>query len=208
MKISKRGEKRREVFVDTALELFMQNGYEGTSLNDIVKKSGGSLASIYKFFNNKEGLFRAILDKQFSDFYAQLDDKINIKNTTDLSEFLNKFALAYLEIFYNPQSIAFARIVISESYKNKEMGEILFKHIILKIMKILVDFFEKDEIKPRLKNLATSEILAYKFCALIREPIYTNALLIGDDAIKTTTKEQKEKNVSDMVKLFLTGIYE
>lgn len=206
MKISKRGEKRREVFVDTALELFMQNGYEGTSLNDIVKKSAGSLASIYKFFNNKDGLFSAILDKQFSDFYAQLDDKINIKSTTDLSEFLNKFALAYLEIFYNPQSIAFARIVISESYKNKELGEILFKSIISKIMQILIDFFEKDEIKKQLKNLASSELLAHKFCALIREPLHMSALLMGESSIAPATKEQKEKDISAMVELFLAGI--
>ncbi|MDL0089538.1 TetR/AcrR family transcriptional regulator [Campylobacter gastrosuis] len=206
MKISKKGEKRRDVFVETALELFLQNGYEGTSLSDIVQKSGGSLASIYKFFNNKEGLFSAVLDKKFSDFYDQLNYDENLKNTTDLREFLYKFALAYIEIFYKPQNIAFARIIISESYKNKELGEILFKSIISKIMQILIDFFEKVEIKKQLKNLASSELLAHKFCALIREPLHISALLMGESSIAPATKEQKEKDISAMVELFLAGI--
>jgi transcriptional regulator, TetR family len=57
MAISEKGKKRYELIVKTALELFLEKGYEKTSLSDIVAISGGSLSSIYTFFENKEGLF-------------------------------------------------------------------------------------------------------------------------------------------------------
>lgn len=53
MAISEKGKKRYELIVKTALELFLKNGYEKTSLSDIVAISGGSLASIYTFFESK-----------------------------------------------------------------------------------------------------------------------------------------------------------
>ena len=55
MAISEKGKKRYELIVKTALDLFLKNGYEKTSLSDIVAISGGSLASIYTFFESKEG---------------------------------------------------------------------------------------------------------------------------------------------------------
>lgn len=56
MNISEKGKKRYEIIMQTGLELFLEKGYEHTSLSDIVAKGGGSLASVYKYFTNKEGL--------------------------------------------------------------------------------------------------------------------------------------------------------
>lgn len=68
MNISEKGKKRYEIIMQTGLELFLEKGYEHTSLSDIVAKGGGSLASVYKYFTNKEGLFAAIMEKNFDDF--------------------------------------------------------------------------------------------------------------------------------------------
>ena len=45
-KPTKRSAERKEKFIQAGLEIFLENGYENTSLTDIIKKSGGSLASI------------------------------------------------------------------------------------------------------------------------------------------------------------------
>ena len=44
MNISEKGKKRYEIIMQTGLELFLEKGYEHTSLSDIVAKGGGSLA--------------------------------------------------------------------------------------------------------------------------------------------------------------------
>ncbi len=46
----------------SALELFAERGFVGTSIRDIAKSTGLSLSNIYHHFGNKEGLLLAILE--------------------------------------------------------------------------------------------------------------------------------------------------
>lgn len=47
--------------MDAALEVFREEGFERASIDRIVARSGGSKATLYKLFKNKDGLFFAIL---------------------------------------------------------------------------------------------------------------------------------------------------
>lgn len=49
--------------LDQALELFWRQGYEGTSLSDLVAATGISKASLYAAFGNKEAFFHQALDR-------------------------------------------------------------------------------------------------------------------------------------------------
>src|SRR5688500_10647932 len=53
-------ERRQSAILDAAESLFLEQGYERTSLAEIVKRSGGSLATLYELFGNKQGLLHAI----------------------------------------------------------------------------------------------------------------------------------------------------
>ena len=86
MAISEKGKKRYELIVKTALELFLKNGYEKTSLSDIVAISGGSLASIYTFFESKEGLFQAIIEQEIDALIKEVDDRIDLKISHSLED--------------------------------------------------------------------------------------------------------------------------
>jgi len=53
----------RETALDKAMTLFWQHGYEATSLSDLVEATGAKAPTLYAEFTNKEGLFRAVLDR-------------------------------------------------------------------------------------------------------------------------------------------------
>jgi AcrR family transcriptional regulator len=57
----KKRELRRQAILSAARELFLEKGYEATTLNDVVRRSGGSLATLYEMFENKPGLLRAMV---------------------------------------------------------------------------------------------------------------------------------------------------
>ncbi|STT49358.1 transcriptional regulator TetR family [Klebsiella pneumoniae] len=58
----------RDAALDKAMTLFWQHGYEATSLADLVEATGAKAPTLYAEFVNKEGLFRAVLDRYISRF--------------------------------------------------------------------------------------------------------------------------------------------
>lgn len=202
--MSKRGHQRYEMIMKVALELFLEKGYENTSLSDIIDKSGGSLASIYKFFNNKEGLFKAIVERSIDEFCNEIDEKIDLKLSHKLEVFLYKFASLFFDIICERRTTYIARTMIIEGFKNDAVaGKMFLEQILNKIHKILVDFFNRDEIKAQLTDM-DANLAAALFCAIVRSPYHYNAVLLNDDII--LSKQQREEHVKICVDLFLNGI--
>ena len=48
--------------IETALDMFMENGIAATSMNQIAKKSKPSQMSLYRYFSNKEELILRIME--------------------------------------------------------------------------------------------------------------------------------------------------
>ncbi len=63
---SARGEQTRQRIVEVALELFKQNGYDGTTMRAIAREAGVSVGNAYYYFPNKEHLVQG--------FYEQMQD--------------------------------------------------------------------------------------------------------------------------------------
>lgn len=52
--------------IDKALQVFWQQGYEGTSLNDLLDATGLTKSSLYAAFGSKEDLFHRIVERYLS----------------------------------------------------------------------------------------------------------------------------------------------
>lgn len=71
------------LIVDTAYQLFLQKGYDHTSIQDIIHQLGGlSKGAIYHHFKSKEDILLAVMDKLSEGSYQIL---INVKHRTDLN---------------------------------------------------------------------------------------------------------------------------
>lgn len=53
---------RRDEVLETAIDLFSEHGYAGTSIRDIAKAINRSVSNVYHYFENKEDLWLAILE--------------------------------------------------------------------------------------------------------------------------------------------------
>ncbi len=192
---------RQEKIKAVALELFLTKGYQETSLSDIIKLSGGSYSNIYDSFKSKEGLFFEILDdickKHFHLIYSKTQE---IKNST-LKEILTSFGLAFLEIFNQPEAVAFGKIVYSQVYdKDRHLANWIENNQQNFSYNILMDFFKQQNNSYMKKN---AEKLAVLFCTMLKEPYHHLNVLIN--APLKNKKEQKE-HVEFVVNVFLNGI--
>ncbi|MGE8558774.1 MULTISPECIES: TetR/AcrR family transcriptional regulator [unclassified Acinetobacter] len=118
---TKRGHERCLALLLSANELFLKHGYDAVSLDDIVNHAGGSKASIYKFFGNKEGLFTAICDYRREQFFKDIclpfeQGKENFKS------YLINTLINFHRHLLIPENAAFMRLILERTQHNPELA--------------------------------------------------------------------------------------
>ena len=205
MAISEKGKKRYELIVKTALDLFLKNGYEKTSLSDIVSISGGSLASIYTFFESKEGLFQAIIEQEIDALIKEVDERIDLKISHSLEGFLTKFATIIFSIICTKKNISLGRIMMSEGSKNGgKLGRAFLDQILNKIDLVLINFFERDEVKAELNPKFPAKFITKCFKQCVIGLCYFDSLMLNEEP--KLSKKEREEHVALCVELFLNGV--
>lgn len=64
----------REALADAACELFLEQGYEATSVTEITRRAGLSRASFFNYFTGKSGILWFVLDQRVDALLEALDD--------------------------------------------------------------------------------------------------------------------------------------
>src|SRR5262245_12261429 len=62
-----RGAERREQIIDASLELFARRGFSATKTRDVARAAGVSEAMVFKLFPDKEGLYRALIERKIAE---------------------------------------------------------------------------------------------------------------------------------------------
>ena len=65
--VTERGVRRRNELIDAARVVFERSGYLDARLTDITTHAGCATGSFYTYFNNKEEIFAAVLDRAQED---------------------------------------------------------------------------------------------------------------------------------------------
>jgi AcrR family transcriptional regulator len=79
----KEPEERRKELIDTAEQLFIAKGYEQTAISDIVKKVNVSQGAFYYYFESKEDVLVAVMEKKVA---LMEGDFLRIAERRDLDE--------------------------------------------------------------------------------------------------------------------------
>ena len=75
IKLSRREREKlrhRRQILGAALELFSEKGYHNVSMHEIAKKAEFAIGTLYKFFKNKEDLYKALMMKMAEEYHQVL----------------------------------------------------------------------------------------------------------------------------------------
>jgi len=67
------GNEAEARLLESALKIFSEKGYEGTSIREIIEGAGVTRPVLYYYFQNKEDLFRRLVEPLFNEFITGLD---------------------------------------------------------------------------------------------------------------------------------------
>ncbi len=103
--------RQRQEMLATALDLFSQKGYHNVSMHEVAEKAEFAIGTIYKFFQSKEELYKALVLELCDEF----EDSIMraIEQPQDEVEKLRSYVRAKTEVFR--RNLPFIRLYLAES---------------------------------------------------------------------------------------------
>lgn len=167
-------ERRHEAILDSAEALFIEQGYERTSLAEIVRRSGGSLATLYELFGNKQGLLHAIATRWRDEAMLTRMERSTI-GTRSHVDTLMSYVTSELEFRRSPRAVALMRMLFSECLRDRDFALQTYRDLhmptILELSELFADWAAAGEAK-----IDDPEAAAHLFASIISGDTILNTL--------------------------------
>jgi AcrR family transcriptional regulator len=191
---------KRQQILDGARRCFLAQGFDGASMNDIVKSAGVSKGTVYAYFPSKEKLFEALI---FRDRRHQAEQTVVIENEDrPIEQVLHDLGLRMGKLFTAPESIAYLRLVIAAAEKFPEIGRAFYEagpaYANAKIAAYLQRKMDDGTLKQCDSKLAATQFIELMQCGLVKPRLFAS-----ESAYSAYTVE----NVIDSgIEVFLGGM--
>ncbi|PVE22628.1 hypothetical protein DC522_20125 [Microvirga sp. KLBC 81] len=112
--------KKRQI-LDGARQIFLLNGYAETSMEEIAVQAGVSKGTLYNHFDNKDDLFKSLIDAEASRIARKLPSP-NLEDPNSASA-LMPIGIAILQVMEAPTTVSTLRLVIGSLGRFPRLGE-------------------------------------------------------------------------------------
>ena len=188
--------ERRQALLDAAREVFLEKGYANATIDAVVERAGGSKATVYSLFENKEGLFAALVAEAAEELSVlvksyPLDGR--------LDDNLRDFGRHYLEILTRPERLALFRLVLGECGRAPEIGDIFYRTGPQPIVQRVAELVRSAAARGQIA-ITDAEGMAHFFIDAVRGHMHMQVLL---NPTRQPTAKEIERHVDFVVENFL-----
>lgn len=121
-----RTDAKRDEILEVAGAVFLELGYERTSMAEIAVRVGGSKATLYGYFPSKDALFLAIAQRLAERYVLPALARLEESTEVDVRSALRVFAEQFLAFVSSTEAVATHRIIISHA-AHSDMGRGFFE---------------------------------------------------------------------------------
>lgn len=196
------GDKRRELILQTAFEMFSHRGFSGTTTKDIARASGVSEAMVFKHFSSKDELYGALLEaKKCNEGLHEFPWESNepllaaMKENDDFGVFYN-FALQALE--KHQEDIAFMRMIFYSALEEHEMADRFFGDFVGEIYRFLGGYIRKRQ-KERAFRKIDPKIIVRSFLGMLIHHSLNNILWDKKRRLLNISNQEAAQNFAEII---------
>jgi AcrR family transcriptional regulator len=194
-----RRERRRQAMVDAAKGLFLERGFDAVSLSEIVRRSGGSLSTLYELFENKLGILRAVVDGEKFDGIGRIEAIVS--RDDDPVSTLRAIAGEIQDELLRPDAIALMQVVMGESLRNPEFARAVYTMAHIPFVDMLARVFESWNQAGK-AAMPAPRLAAELFLGLILHASQISAMFAGPCGIPHSERQDR---IHEATRLFLAG---
>lgn len=185
-------EARNRELLETALDLFLEHGFDGTTIEAIVDKVGMARRTVYGRYGDKITLFKAALQRAIDDWVVDAD-RLQAAEADDLEETLLAVARLMVANVRTRSGMRLARIANAEAFRMPEIAAYLWERTAQVALDYLTDLFRR-RISPD-----TDRDAAHAFLLLVVEGAFQT--MVWDKP----TDAEFDRQIVFRTRLFLRG---
>jgi len=139
-------DERREQILQTAMQLFAERGFSGTTTKEIAAAAGISEAMVFRHFANKDELYRAIIDHKACN-HAEM--KTPLEKLVELAAAKDDYALFYglalNALNHHRDDPNFMRLLLHAALEGHELAEMFFENFVVEIYVFLGNYIQERQ---------------------------------------------------------------
>jgi len=164
-------EERQEAILKAALEVFSENGFAATRLEDIAHRAGVAKGTLYLYFPDKETLFERMLQKVTAPALARLAALAADKSIPPAAALAHILTFIQTEIL-NTDREKVIRLIVAEGARFPRLAKFYHEEVISKGIAAIRAIAGRDDGSPNMKALA-------RFPQLLFAPVLTSIVWRG-----------------------------
>ena len=194
--------------LQAAEELFLNNGFVGTSTTDIAKRVGCNQALVHYYFRTKENLFLQVFMAKLDMILKTLQQPL-LKQDADFFDKLRNAISAYFDFLANDTRLPY--FVINEMLGNKDRLSLVYEHFMRNTMRnnvfgiidnVVQTAVEKRIIRPISTVHFILDIVSLTVFNFIALPIYSDVSGCTDEERRSFLEQRKE----EIITLAINGV--
>ena len=155
----------KDKILDAALTLFAENGYNGTSVEQIAKAVGIKAPSLYKHYKSKEDILNALIDSAEVRYEEMFGSERNIGKIPENREEFIRMTMGRISFTMRDPIIKKTRMfLVQEQFRNERTSEVTTMHQLDGIQKmfakILKEMMDKGLVRKDDPELLSAELTA------------------------------------------------
>jgi len=192
-------EQRHEELLNTALDIFLERGFEQATMEEIAIQVGMSKRTVYARYEDKASLFKAAVRRAI-ERYTVPREELEAVATDDLEETLAAIARLRIANVARPVATKLQRILSAQSYRFPELFNAAFEEGAGPTISFLSDLFMRYSRQGAI-NVTEPQRAAAAFLSLV---VGGPARIIVSG--NKLDEMQIEQHIRFAVRLFLVGV--
>jgi TetR/AcrR family transcriptional regulator, mexJK operon transcriptional repressor len=138
-----RSDRKRKALLLAATELFLEKGYDSTSMDDVAAKAAVSKPTVYKYFSDKERLFAEIVRATTS----EIDNLMRLvtetmAGQTSVESSLLVLARRFITALMQPRILRLRRLVMANADRFPDVGRSWYEEGFERVLATLATTFQ------------------------------------------------------------------
>jgi len=194
----RRGQKRREEIAIVAEQVFLELGFTEATMQIVATRAGASKETLYRHFGCKAELFSEVMNARCERFMSGAEEACSSANEPAVA--LKAVGLAVLNLIVSPSGLSVYRLVVSETLRAPELGQIFYELGPKKLYTRVADYLAMMTKAGKL-DCPDPLICAELFLGAVNSGHQMRELVMPNKTI--ITEERKNAYVDEAVQMFL-----